>query len=81
MADASRLKKVVFSAIILLAGFSILELEMRIFFSFKVGPSVLLYGTPFSRQEASGSARQGQDSMPEAKIFRNPRRDGCNFQN
>ena len=50
----------------------ILEMGARAYFAFRVGPSVLLYGTRFLRkqvQPASQSSIQDRGTKPEAKIY------------
>src|SRR5262245_42636771 len=44
-------RKQFLDAVASLLSFTALDLALRIFFSFKVGPSVLLYGTPWTRPE------------------------------
>jgi len=61
-------KKVLFSIITLAGLFLVLELFFRVIFSFYVGPSVLLYGTPFDRQKIQPATRK-KEKKPEAKTF------------
>jgi len=49
-------KKIVFYMIACGASLLLLELCFRVFFAFYVGPSVLLYGTPFDRAQIEGAA-------------------------
>lgn len=64
-------KKIVFSFITATAAFLLFELCFRVFFAFYVGPSVLLYGTPFARKEVkvTPSASQVLKTEPEAKDY------------
>ncbi len=73
MLRLGRKKKVLFSVVTLLALCLILEIGARAYFAFKVGPSVLLYGTSFARrqiQPASESYIRHPKTKPEAKNYR-----------
>ena len=68
----SRIKKLLFSLVVLLALVLVLEAGFRVYFAFRVGPSVLLYGTSFARQRASSTRLdRGADTteVPEARTF------------
>jgi len=70
MASLSWKKKIIFSIITLSISLIVLELCCRVFFAFYVGPSVLLYGTPFQRQEIKGSSSvSGHEKMATAKAI------------
>jgi lysophospholipase L1-like esterase len=51
--ELSRRKKLLFVAVIAVGLAVFLELGVRLVFAARVGPSVLLYGTPFHRDEAA----------------------------
>jgi lysophospholipase L1-like esterase len=72
MTDLTWKKKLLFSVLTLAATFLLLELCFRVFFAFYVGPSVLLYGTPFARKAVRVTpALLAQKAEPEAKTFMN----------
>lgn len=65
-------KKLAFSIITASTAFLLFELCFRVVFAFFVGPSVLLYGTPFARKEVtvtSSSSLQKPATEPEAKDY------------
>lgn len=49
-AQASSFRKITFYVVTLLVSFLVLEASFRSVLAFRVGPSVLYYGTPFQRQ-------------------------------
>ena len=66
----SRKKKALYSLITLLVMCLALESGTRAYFAFKVGPSVLLYGTGYERQQISPpspATTQQAWTRPEAK--------------
>lgn len=66
-------KRLLFSSFALLVTLLILELGIRAYFAYKVGPSVLLYGTRFHQGKilsASQSSIQHRAARPEAKEVR-----------
>jgi lysophospholipase L1-like esterase len=67
MTDLTWKKKVIFSIITLTASFLLLELCFRVVFAFYVGPSVLLYGTPFARKTVKTTPPSIVE--PEAKNY------------
>ena len=64
-------KKFIFSIITLALIFLILEMCLRVYSVFFVGPSALLYGTPFARQQIQGAPASTQNlkTEPEAKTY------------
>ena len=50
-------KRALFSCVLLLFAFGLIELAVRVYFSTIVGPSVLLYGTGFARQSVDPTER------------------------
>ncbi len=72
MTDLSWKKRLVFTVLAGLLSVSIAELGVRVLFAFKVGPSVLLYGTPFQRRQVlipAEAAVQSPGARPEAKTY------------
>jgi len=62
-------KKILFSITTLAVSFLLLELGFRLVFAFYVGPSVLLYGTPFHRKNVQVASSSTSEKLPEAKDF------------
>ncbi len=66
-------KRLLFSLLILIVVILIAELCMRAVFAFMVGPSVLLYGTPFHRRQvdsetpSSGGNGERQQNVKEIR--------------
>ncbi len=56
-------RKVIFYAVPIFAALLLSELGARAFFAFKVGPSILLYGTPFHHKNV-GTRTQPSISTP-----------------
>ena len=54
------MKKLIFSLILLFIIFFIAEAGLRVIFAFKVGPSVLWYGTSFFTKEMSAKTKMGK---------------------
>jgi hypothetical protein len=70
--NLTRKKKIIFYLLTFSFSILILELCFRVFFAFFVGPSVLLYGSPFDRDQiemATPSSSQKSATKPEAKTF------------
>jgi len=63
-------KRVIFPVIVILISFLLLEVCLRVFFAFNVGPSVLLYGTPFHRRQVQGEVAASGPTKTEFKTYR-----------
>ena len=58
--------------IVVLVTLVLFEVGARVYFSFKVGPSILLYGTSFDREHVEAAVRsddEGPAGMGEAKTY------------
>jgi len=62
-------KKVIFSFLTFLVSVVVLEMTARVYFAFKVGPRVLLYGTSFHRKEIKLSVNAAA-KKPEIKTYK-----------
>lgn len=59
----SRRKRVLFSVVMFLFVFGLIEVAARVYFSTIVGPSVLLYGTGFARQSVDPTESQAPSAV------------------